>query len=84
MEDYFAQLIWIWGFSFVGRKVYSITWGLQYVNLFMINTGFIILAGQALKVSPELENSDIFTYVYVKSDLHKKLFLKKLLSRRSN
>ncbi|KAL5568939.1 hypothetical protein UlMin_025514 [Ulmus minor] len=32
-----------------GRKAYSLTWGLQYVNLFMINTGFIILAGQALK-----------------------------------
>lgn len=33
-----------------GRKAYSLTWGLQYVNLFMINTGFIILAGSALKV----------------------------------
>uniref|UniRef100_A0A0D9VWU6 Amino acid transporter transmembrane domain-containing protein n=1 Tax=Leersia perrieri TaxID=77586 RepID=A0A0D9VWU6_9ORYZ len=32
-----------------GRKMYSLTWALQYVNLFMINTGFIILAGQALK-----------------------------------
>lgn len=32
-----------------GRKAYSLTWGLQYVNLFMINTGFIILAGEALK-----------------------------------
>ncbi|CAN6568906.1 unnamed protein product [Malus baccata var. baccata] len=32
-----------------GKKAYSLTWGLQYVNLFMINTGFIILAGQALK-----------------------------------
>ena len=31
-----------------GRKMYSLTWALQYVNLFMINTGFIILAGQAL------------------------------------
>lgn len=37
------------GFA-VGRKAYSLTWGLQYVNLFMINTGFIILAGSALKV----------------------------------
>lgn len=33
-----------------GRKAYSLTWGLQYVNLFMINTGYIILAGSALKV----------------------------------
>lgn len=32
-----------------GRKAYSITWALQYVNLFMINTGYIILAGQAAK-----------------------------------
>lgn len=32
-----------------GRKAYSLTWGLQYVNLFMINTGYIILAGQSLK-----------------------------------
>ncbi|KAK4776806.1 hypothetical protein SAY86_005494 [Trapa natans] len=32
-----------------GRKAYSLTWGLQYVNLFMINTGFIILAGSSLK-----------------------------------
>ncbi|KAF7148981.1 hypothetical protein RHSIM_Rhsim03G0139000 [Rhododendron simsii] len=32
-----------------GRKAYSLTWALQYVNLFMINTGYIILAGQALK-----------------------------------
>lgn len=30
--------------------MYSLTWALQYVNLFMINTGYIILAGQALKV----------------------------------
>nr|DAD28381.1 TPA_asm: hypothetical protein HUJ06_029849 [Nelumbo nucifera] len=32
-----------------GRKVYFLTWALQYINLFMINTGYIILAGQALK-----------------------------------
>ncbi|KAL0003255.1 hypothetical protein SO802_017036 [Lithocarpus litseifolius] len=32
-----------------GRKAYSLTWALQYVNLFMINTGYIILAGSALK-----------------------------------
>ncbi|XP_073041923.1 proline transporter 1-like [Primulina eburnea] len=32
-----------------GRKAYKLTWGLQYVNLFMINVGYIILAGQALK-----------------------------------
>lgn len=32
-----------------GKKAYGLTWGLQYANLFMINTGFIILAGQALK-----------------------------------
>ncbi|OIW14203.1 hypothetical protein TanjilG_21343 [Lupinus angustifolius] len=32
-----------------GRKAYALTWALQYVNLFMINTGYIILAGSALK-----------------------------------
>ncbi|KAE8776436.1 proline transporter [Hordeum vulgare] len=33
-----------------GPKMYRLTWAMQYVNLFMINTGFIIIAGQALKV----------------------------------
>nr|XP_043634184.1 proline transporter 3-like [Erigeron canadensis] len=32
-----------------GSRSYSLTWVLQYVNLFMINVGYIILAGQALK-----------------------------------
>jgi amino acid permease len=32
-----------------GRKMYYLTWTLQYINLFMVNAGFIILAGQALK-----------------------------------
>ncbi|XP_076934744.1 proline transporter 1-like [Bidens hawaiensis] len=32
-----------------GPKAYSLTWVLQYVNLFMINVGYVILAGQALK-----------------------------------
>ncbi|KAK2975655.1 hypothetical protein RJ640_025951, partial [Escallonia rubra] len=32
-----------------GRKAYALTWALQYVNLFMINVGYVILAGQALK-----------------------------------
>lgn len=32
-----------------GRKMYALTWTLQYINLFMINTGYIILSGQALK-----------------------------------
>ncbi|KAF4386149.1 hypothetical protein F8388_016401 [Cannabis sativa] len=32
-----------------GKKAYNLTWGLQYINLFMINTGYIILAGSALK-----------------------------------
>ncbi|RYR32014.1 hypothetical protein Ahy_B01g056987 [Arachis hypogaea] len=27
-----------------GRKAYSLTWALQYINLFMINAGYIILA----------------------------------------
>ncbi|CAI0435984.1 unnamed protein product, partial [Linum tenue] len=33
-----------------GKRAYSLAWGLQYVNLFMIRTGYIILVGQALKV----------------------------------
>ncbi|KAF3433544.1 hypothetical protein FNV43_RR24646 [Rhamnella rubrinervis] len=41
-----------------GRKAYSLTWGLQYVNLFMINTGYIILAGQALKAVYVLFSDD--------------------------
>ncbi|KAF5771006.1 putative amino acid transporter, transmembrane domain-containing protein [Helianthus annuus] len=32
-----------------GPKAYSLTWVLQYVNLFMINVGYIMLSGQALK-----------------------------------
>ncbi|KAL1208045.1 Proline transporter 3 [Cardamine amara subsp. amara] len=35
--------------SIYGRKAYCLTWVLQYINLFMINCGFIILAGSALK-----------------------------------
>ncbi|XP_015695221.2 probable proline transporter 2 [Oryza brachyantha] len=41
-----------------GRKMYSLTWALQYINLFMINTGFIILAGQALKATYVLFRDD--------------------------
>jgi amino acid permease len=43
-----------------GRKIYGLTWALQYVNLFMINTGFIILAGQALKEWPRLQGIIVF------------------------
>ncbi|EYU19969.1 hypothetical protein ABFS82_06G070900 [Erythranthe guttata] len=32
-----------------GKKTYFLTWGLQYMNLFMINVGYVILAGSALK-----------------------------------
>ncbi|KAL1535556.1 Proline transporter 1 [Salvia divinorum] len=32
-----------------GDEAYTITWALQYVNLFMINVGYIILAGSSLK-----------------------------------
>lgn len=41
-----------------GRKMYALTWALQYVNLFMINTGYIILAGQALKAIYVLYRDD--------------------------
>ncbi|KAL6883413.1 hypothetical protein ACP4OV_010827 [Aristida adscensionis] len=43
-----------------GRKVYALTWALQYINLFMINTGFIILAGQGLKATYVLFRDDGF------------------------
>ncbi|KAL8552069.1 hypothetical protein ACS0TY_000945 [Phlomoides rotata] len=32
-----------------GKNAYNLTWGLQYVNLFMINVGYVILAGSSLK-----------------------------------
>ncbi|KAK9683418.1 hypothetical protein RND81_10G139600 [Saponaria officinalis] len=41
-----------------GRKAYSITWALQYINLFMINTGFIILAGSAMKATYVMYRDD--------------------------
>lgn len=41
-----------------GPKIYGLTWALQYINLFMINTGFIILAGQALKATYGLFSDD--------------------------
>ncbi|XP_020107704.1 probable proline transporter 2 isoform X2 [Ananas comosus] len=41
-----------------GRRMYALTWALQYINLFMINTGFIILAGQALKAIYILYRND--------------------------
>ncbi|KAG6530995.1 hypothetical protein ZIOFF_004767 [Zingiber officinale] len=40
------------------RKAYYLTWALQYVNLFMINTGYIIMAGQALKATYVLYRDD--------------------------
>ncbi|KAI7744371.1 hypothetical protein M8C21_013824 [Ambrosia artemisiifolia] len=33
-----------------GPKAYYLTWALQYVSLFMINAGYIMVSGQALKV----------------------------------
>ncbi|KAJ9553507.1 LOW QUALITY PROTEIN: hypothetical protein OSB04_017552 [Centaurea solstitialis] len=41
-----------------GPKAYSLTWVLQYVNLFMINVGYVILAGQALKATYVLFTDD--------------------------
>ncbi|KAJ0979590.1 hypothetical protein J5N97_015064 [Dioscorea zingiberensis] len=41
-----------------GKKIYALTWALQYVNLFMINTGYIILGGQALKAVYVLYRDD--------------------------
>ncbi|GKV28347.1 hypothetical protein SLEP1_g37417 [Rubroshorea leprosula] len=41
-----------------GKNAYRITWALQYVNLFMINIGYIILAGSALKAVYHLFRDD--------------------------
>ncbi|PIN07790.1 Amino acid transporter [Handroanthus impetiginosus] len=41
-----------------GREAYNLTWVLQYVNLFMINVGYIILAGSALKAMYVLFQDD--------------------------
>ncbi|CAL1374647.1 unnamed protein product [Linum trigynum] len=41
-----------------GDGAYYMTWGSQYLNLFMINTGFIIVAGQALKAAYVLFDED--------------------------
>uniref|UniRef100_A0A2P2J1H3 Amino acid transporter transmembrane domain-containing protein n=1 Tax=Rhizophora mucronata TaxID=61149 RepID=A0A2P2J1H3_RHIMU len=41
-----------------GKKGYFTVWTLQYINLFMINIGFIILAGSALKDVYTLFNND--------------------------
>ncbi|KAK8549427.1 hypothetical protein V6N13_027180 [Hibiscus sabdariffa] len=39
-----------------GREAYYLTWALQYVNLFMINLGYLILGGSALKACYVLFN----------------------------
>ncbi|KAK8299495.1 hypothetical protein V6Z12_D05G327400 [Gossypium hirsutum] len=39
-----------------GRRAYTITWAMQYINLFMINIGFLILGGSALKACFALFN----------------------------
>ncbi|MBA0697086.1 hypothetical protein Goari_003594 [Gossypium aridum] len=41
-----------------GREAYYITWALQYVNLFMINIGYLILGGSALKAFYVLFNEE--------------------------
>ncbi|CAL0334869.1 unnamed protein product [Lupinus luteus] len=41
-----------------GKRAYTLTWAMQYINLFMINTGYIILAGSALKAFYVLFRND--------------------------
>lgn len=41
-----------------GKDAYTLTWALQYANLFMINVGYIILAGSALKALYALFRDD--------------------------
>ncbi|XP_009594140.1 proline transporter 2-like [Nicotiana tomentosiformis] len=45
------------GFMY-GRTAYVIVWASQYANLFLINIGFIILGGQALKAFYHLFRDD--------------------------
>jgi len=56
--------------SIAGRKIYGLTWALQYINLFMINTGFIILAGQALKVFTKITTDTTFFFSNKHSSFH--------------
>ncbi|XP_051143375.1 proline transporter 2-like [Andrographis paniculata] len=44
--------------SVYGERAYLITWGMQYVNLFMINVGFMIIAGNSLKAVYDLFRDD--------------------------
>lgn len=44
-----VELNWTFGVS--GKTAYSIIWGMQYTNLFLVNVGFLILGGHALKVT---------------------------------
>nr|BAH95859.1 betaine/proline transporter [Beta vulgaris] len=41
-----------------GPRAYKLTWASQYINLFMINTGFIILAGSSIKAAYTLFKDD--------------------------
>lgn len=41
-----------------GDNIYYFTWALQYINLFMGNIGFIILAGEAMKAIYTLYDSE--------------------------
>ncbi|MFS7953732.1 putative amino acid transporter, transmembrane domain-containing protein [Helianthus anomalus] len=48
-----------------GRKAYSLTWVLQYVNLFMINVGYVILAGSLLRYDRSTQIVDILLEVAI-------------------
>ena len=43
-----VQYLHIFDFSISGKKAYTLNWGLQYVNLLVINIGYLIFTGQAL------------------------------------
>lgn len=58
---------------YAGKKAYSLTWALQYINLFMINTGFIILAGSALKVNIKLRKIGLMSLWNITHVNHRKL-----------
>ena len=62
-----------------GKKAYNLTWVLQYINLFMINTGYIILAGSALKVR-DLGHQSIY-FLSIQFILKLNLSISKVLLR---
>ncbi|KAL5748224.1 hypothetical protein ACOSQ2_025521 [Xanthoceras sorbifolium] len=49
-----------------GRKIYYVTWVLQYATLLLVNVGFILLAARALKeINLEFNDSPLRLQIYI-------------------